>query len=105
MIAIVNRVVNRGATRRATKNAYIVLNTRTGAKCVIPQSVNLKGAKMVNSESKNNERKTDYYKLRKEGGTLSVSLGKRIPPDWTVVEVQTVSETEDEVVIRFKKVS
>jgi hypothetical protein len=57
-----------------------------------------------NEVKKGNDKKS-YMKVRGEGGSVAVTVGKRIPVDWTLVELQTVSETDDEVVIRFKKVA
>lgn len=50
--------------------------------------------------------KLQYIKVRKEGGTTVLSLGKLIPKGWKIVKLDQVSAKPDEsVTIRVKKVA
>ena len=41
------------------------------------------------------ERESSFLKVRKEGGTRVVALGKYIPSDWTLVKVSTDFTAEE----------
>jgi len=45
------------------------------------------------SEKKNNH--TIYKKVRKEGGSVVLSMGNCIPKDWRIVKISLISEVDD----------
>ena len=48
---------------------------------------------------------SDYKKVRKEGNTRVLAVGKCLPPDWTIVKVEVVEHVEGEyVLLRIEKV-
>jgi hypothetical protein len=52
---------------------------------------------------------SEYRKVRKEGGSNTVTMGKSIPEDWRLVRLEEVDKGETEegreyVTIRFERV-
>lgn len=48
----------------------------------------------------------DYKKVRHEGGSRVLALGKLLPPKWQMVKLEKVSEVKGmEVVVRIVKVA
>ena len=49
---------------------------------------------------------TDYVKVRREGGTIVLTVGKRIPPDWKLVSIkERKCSDENKRILEIKKVA
>lgn len=57
---------------------------------------------MVN---KANENPVTTPTVRREGGSTNLTMGKNIPPDWKLVEMQKLSGDEKEVIIKITRVA
>lgn len=49
--------------------------------------------------------KRDFFdrKVRKQGNTTVISLGKIIPKSWKYVRVELIGRKDDIIIVRFKK--
>ena len=52
-----------------------------------------------------NEKLTDYKKVRIEGGSVILTLGKIVPRNWRLVQLQVLERNENWVVVKIVRVA